>query len=469
MHQPIAFCIDDRGRLWVAEAYAYPRRLPFAGPVLPEDQKKNGDRILIFEDTDGDGKFDKRTVFMEGLNLVSGLEVGFGGVWVGAAPYLMFIPTTTKTTSRPGRRRSCSTAGTLSDTHETLNTFTWGPDGWLYGCHGVFTHSRVGKPGTPDKDRTPINAGVWRYHPTRHIFEVFADGTSNPWGLDFNDQGEVFIEACVIPHCFHMIQGGRYQRQARPALQPVHLRRHQDDRRSLHYLGATPHGGNNRIRQRRRRPRPLRPHVLPRRGLARRSTTASSSWATSTASRINMDMLKTKGSGYVASHGPDFLLANDAWARFINLKYGPDGNVYLIDWYDKQACHLNNPEVWDRTNGRIYKISYRGTKPVAGIDLQKVSDQELVELSAEQERMVCPACPTDSAGASRRPNAARRRRTHEATALEKSSSSPRTRTQPSFAALWALHVLAVGEQAISPRTEELRPGFAPGRSGWDST
>src|SRR5262249_17337695 len=82
---------------------------------------------------------------------------------------------------------------------------------------------------------------------------------------------------------------------------------------------------------------------------------------------------------YVASHGNDFLLANDAWARFINLKYSPDGNVYLIDWYDKQACHLPQPEVWDRSNGRIYKISYRGTKPAVGIDLQKCSDEELVQ------------------------------------------------------------------------------------------
>src|SRR5262245_52547355 len=94
--------------------------------------------------------------------------------------------------------------------------------------------------------------------------------------------------------------------------------------------------------------------------------------------RINMDVPKARGSGYVASHGHDFLLANDEWARFINLKYGPDGNVYLIDWYDKQACHHNDPGVWDRTNGRIYKVSYRGTRPVAGIDLQKCTDDELV-------------------------------------------------------------------------------------------
>src|SRR5262245_9534006 len=94
--------------------------------------------------------------------------------------------------------------------------------------------------------------------------------------------------------------------------------------------------------------------------------------------RINMDVPKARGSGYVASHGHDFLLANDEWARFINLKYGPDGNVFLIDWYDKQACHHNDPGVWDRTNGRIYKVSYRGAKPVAGIDLLNCTDEELV-------------------------------------------------------------------------------------------
>ena len=147
--QPIGFCIDDRGRLWVAEAYTYPK-------CAPEGEGK--DRIVIFEDVDGDGKFDKRTVFMEGLNLVSGIEVGFGGVWVGAAPYLMFIPHDAATDKPAGPPKILLDGWAYEDTHETLNTFTWGPDGWLYGCHGVFTHSRVGKPGTPAKDRIPINA-----------------------------------------------------------------------------------------------------------------------------------------------------------------------------------------------------------------------------------------------------------------------------------------------------------------------
>ncbi len=99
--------------------------------------------------------------------------------------------------------------------------------------------------------------------------------------------------------------------------------------------------------------------------------------------RLNVDILNPKGSGYVASHSPDFLLANDAWARFINLRYGPDGNVYLIDWYDKQACHTNNPQIWDRTNGRIYKISYRGTKPVS-VDLSKKTSAELARMQTNE-------------------------------------------------------------------------------------
>ncbi len=204
VHQPIAATFDHRGRLWVAEAHTYPIRAA---------EGEGEDKIIILEDTDQDGVFDHRTVFIEGLNLVSGMEVGFGGVWVGAAPYLMFIP------DRDGDDKPDSDPEILldgfgyEDTHETLNAFIWGPDGWLYGCHGVFTHSNVGKPGSDDAQRTRLNCGVWRYHPTRHEFEMFARGTSNPWGVDFNDHGQAFITACVIPHMYHIIHGARYQRQ----------------------------------------------------------------------------------------------------------------------------------------------------------------------------------------------------------------------------------------------------------------
>ncbi len=369
VHQPIALCLDDRGRVWVAEAYSYPIRRP---------DKEAKDRIVIFEDTDGDGTFDKRTVFMEGLNLVSGLEVGFGGVWIGAAPYLLFVPMKDGEDKPAGPAKVLLDGWAYQDTHETLNSFIWGPDGWLYGCHGVFTHSHVGKPGTPPKERIPINAGIWRYHPTRHVFEVFAHGTSNPWGLDFNDRGQAFCEACVIPHCFHIIQGARYLRQAGSHFNPYTYADINTIADHLHWQGANPWAGNERSSS-------------TGGGHAHCGTMIylGGAWPAEYRGemfmgnvhghRLNVDILKPKGSGYVAAHGKDFLLANDAWARFINMRYGPDGNVYLLDWYDKQACHRHEPEIWDRTNGRIYKICYRGTKPIHA-DLRKLPDSELVEL-----------------------------------------------------------------------------------------
>ncbi len=200
--QPIAMAIDDRGRLWVAEAYSYPKR------VADKDAK---DRILIFDDTDGDGRFDsangvcRAPEFGERPRGRIWRRVGRGGV------QFLFIPDRDGDDRPDGPPQVLLDGWGQHDTHETANSFIWGLDGWLYGCHGVFTHSNVGKPGTPDSERTPLNAGIWRYHSTRHVFEVFAHGTSNPWGIDFDSDGQMFITACVIPHLYHIIQGGRYQ------------------------------------------------------------------------------------------------------------------------------------------------------------------------------------------------------------------------------------------------------------------
>jgi putative membrane-bound dehydrogenase-like protein len=448
IYQPVAMCIDDRGRVWVAEAYCYPERKTIAkknaegktvrefspGPFVPEGEE--GDRIVIFEDTDGDGKFDKRKVFMENLNLVSGLEVGFGGVWIGAAPYFMFVP---MHDDKPaGEPQILLDGWGYQDTHETLNAFIWGPDGWLYGCHGVFTHSNVGKPDAPDSERERINAGIWRYHPTRHEFEVFAHGTSNPWGIDFNDYGQLFCEACVIPHCYHLIQGGRYLRQAGNHFNPYTYNDIGTIADHLHYVGGNPHGGNNRSDS-------------AGGGHAHCGTMIylGGTWPEQYRNqmfmgnihgrRINVDILNPSGSGYVASHGKDFLLANDAWARFINLRYGPDGNAYLIDWYDKQACHRREPEIWDRTNGRVYKISYEGTKHTP-VDLQTASNDELVQYQLDKNdwyvrharRILQERLTGDNAKAA---DLADVRAKLEKIAFDNSDDTRRVR------GLWALHVV----------------------------
>src|SRR5213075_2843376 len=173
-------------------------------PNCPGEPK---DSILIFEDTDGDGKADKRTVFYDKLTFSSGIAVGFGGVWVGAPPNLLFFPDKNGDDKPDSEPEKVLDGWAWEDTHETLNTFTWGPDGWLYGTHGVFTYSNVGRPGAPDSERVRLNAGVWRFHPVTHAFEVFAEGTSNSWGLAFNDYGQGFITACVIEHLYQVIQG----------------------------------------------------------------------------------------------------------------------------------------------------------------------------------------------------------------------------------------------------------------------
>jgi putative membrane-bound dehydrogenase-like protein len=374
LHQPIAFAIDDRGRLWVAEGMTYPRR-------MEGDEGK--DDIVVFEDKDGDGTFETRTVFLDKLNLVSGLEVGFGGVWIGAAPYLLFVPDENGDLVPDGPAQKVLDGFGWQDTHETLNAFNWGPDGWLYGTHGVFTHSRVGQPGTPDAERVVLTAGVWRVHPRTHAFEVFAEGTSNPWGVDFDAHGQAIITACVVPHLFHMIQGGRYDRQDGLGGHPNKFTF--DDIKTiadhLHWQGSDPWNGNNRsgatggghahcgclVYLGEQFPAEYRGAVLMNNVHGKRT---------------NMDLLEREGSGFVGRHGPDFLLANDKWFLGTSLRCGPDGSVFVTDWYDKQACHETHPEIWDRTNGRIYRISY-GTPKRAKETIADAKTEELVHAAID--------------------------------------------------------------------------------------
>ncbi|WP_080240986.1 PVC-type heme-binding CxxCH protein [Spirosoma rigui] len=366
--RPICFTTDTRGRLWVVEGHTYP---------VPAPEGQGRDRILILEDTNGDGTLDKRSVFAEGLNLVSGIEVGMGGVWLGAAPYLLFIPTDFKTDKPTGPIQKMLDGWGTDDTHEVLNSFRWGPDGWLYGTHGVFTHSNVGKPGAPDSERTKLNAGVWRFHPTTHQFELFAEGTSNPWGLDFNDYGHAFVTACVIPHMYNMIQGGRYFRQAGKHFNPYtydDIKTHADH---VHWVGERgPHAGNFRS-------------ASAGGGHAHSGAMIylGNSWPQSyrndifmnniNGAKLNQDHPVRAGSGYLVTHKPDFLTMNDSWSQWLNMKYDPSGSVWAIDWYDKNQCHSPNPDVHNKTMGRIFKITHENDKWVQ-VDLARASDRELV-------------------------------------------------------------------------------------------
>ena len=372
MTQPMAFCWDDRGRIWIAENRDYETR----GTGF----SSSGDsRILILEDTDGDGVADDRKVFFEGIPFPAGIAVGFDGLWLGAPPNLLFLP------DRDHDDRADTddieihlTGWGIRDRHETLNSFHWGPDGWLYGCQGFATPSRVGKPADGGRiyrhndpfpadmefegDPIDINGGVWRYHPTQQRFEVVAHGFSNPWGLDYDAKGQFFISACVIPHLWHVIPGGIYHRQGGKHFNPYVYR---DIRTIADHRHRSAHGGA----------RVYISDAFPPKYHGRIFMANIHEHAVLT------DTLEPKGSGFVGRHGDDFLLANNAqWIGF-SMEIGPEGGVYVLDWHDADIC---GTEVLNKQTGRVFRIMPKQSLATHWKgrydDLAKKPDRHLVEL-----------------------------------------------------------------------------------------
>jgi len=345
--QPIAYTMDDRGRLWVLENTNYPN--------CPGEKK---DRILILEDADGDGKAEKQTVFYDKVSFASGIAIGYGGVWVGAPPNLLFFPRKDNEDTFDGEPEIVLDGWGWEDTHETLNNFIWGPDGWLYGTQGIFTNATVGKPGAPDDERVRINAGIWRYHPTKKIFERYAEGGSNQWGIDFDDRGQAYFAACVISHMWQAIQGARYTRQAGSHYNP------------FTYENITT----------------IADFAYEKRAYCGAMIYLGGQWPdeyrnTFFFGDIHMNKLRNEkfvpnGSSVKSVKNGDFIVSKDPWYRGLSPQYGPDGSVFMNDWYDRVPCHQQR-EFTDRSNGRLYKISYGNPTPVK-VDLQKATDAELV-------------------------------------------------------------------------------------------
>ncbi len=376
VHQPIGFEIDDRGRVWVAECFSYERG-------TYDDQYQ--DRIIILEDTNGDGKMDLRKIFWQGPGPLSSITVGSNGVWALCRGELRYFEDQNHDDLPDGKPQILLEGWNYKTVrHNIVSGLTWGPDGWLYGRHGITDSSLVGTPETEPAKRTLIHCGVWRYHPERKIVQEVSSGTTNPWGFDYDEYGQMFFTNNVNGHLWHMIPGSHYIRMSGHGSDPNPYvyelmtkcadHDHWDsssgkwtDSRDTSGIHGKLGGGHSHCGG--------MIYLGDNWPLKYRN---SMFLCNTHGHRVNNDALEREGSGYVGTHRPDFLLTGSDWFRGTELKYGPDGSVYLSDWADLGECH--DRDGVHRTSGRIYKISYGDVKQPEKLDLNQLSDSELVKL-----------------------------------------------------------------------------------------
>lgn len=378
VQNPIAMSWDSRGRLWVAENYTYAER-------SQRFQLDLRDRIVILDGTDTD-QMTKRTVFTDKLQMLTGLEVGHDGVWVMCPPKLMFLPDRDHddVPDNDGEVVLDGFEVAQANYHNFANGLRFGPDGWLYGRCGGSCPGRIGKPGTPDDQRLALEGGIWRYHPATGQTEVLTTGTTNPWGHDWNRDGEMFFVNTVNGHLWHMIPGAHFTRpftldpntrtydlidfhadhwhfdttgawnESRDGVANQYGGGHAHSGAMIYQGGAWPGEYNDRLMT-------LNFHGR----------------------RVNQEILEPTGSGYVARHGKDFLIAADAWFRGMELSSGPDGNVFVLDWSDAGECHEHTGV--HRTSGRVYKVSVDNENETASSP-RNVREWSLAELVAAHDQ-----------------------------------------------------------------------------------
>jgi len=355
--QPVAFEFDDRGRLWVAEFLSYPKWAP-----------EGHDRIVLLEESTGTGRMNQRTVVWNKANYLTSFTLGFGGIWVTSPPNLYFLPCDFNA-DKPvvGEPQIILDGWSHAGTHNVVNNLTWGPDGWLYGCNGISSRSRVGPPGSTDAARVFIDGGIWRYHPVTKKLEQICTGMTNPWGMDWDERGELFCTNNVTAHLFHVIPGARFERSHEQDQNPYTYELMGGFADHKHYEGAWSDtkkglkladlgGGHSHV------------GAMIYKGKDWPEKYRNTIFMCNThGNRINTDKLELTPNGYVAHHGEDFLLTNDKSFRGVSLKMGPDGALYVSDWHQDGECHSGS----EVGSGRIYKIWY-GEKKLVSFDALKV-------------------------------------------------------------------------------------------------
>lgn len=384
--QPVFMTFDERGRLWVMQYLQYP--FPAGLKILSEDKFlratydkvpppppnhfKGRDKITIHEDSDGDGTFDRHKTFVEGLNIATSCVKGRGGVWVLNPPYLLFYPDRDNDDVPDGDPVVHLQGFGLEDTHSCVNSLQWGPDGWLYAAQGSTVTGVVKRYGSDERPVHSMGQLIWRYHPETRRYEVFAEGGGNAFGVEIDAKGRIFSgHNGGDTRGFHYVQGAYLQKgfaKHGPLSNPYAFgyfpaMKHPNVPRFTHtfvlYEGAAlPPRYHGRLLA----VAPLQSHLVASELVPDRSS------------------FQTKDLFHP-------LTATDPWFRPVDIKVGPDGAVYVADFYEGQIAHLRHHEgKIDPGTGRIYRLRAPAAAPLKPFDLGKCTTPELVELLRHENK-----------------------------------------------------------------------------------
>ncbi|WP_406695563.1 HEAT repeat domain-containing protein [Singulisphaera sp. Ch08] len=378
IRQPLDLTWDQRGRLWVVQYLQYPfpaglkvvkydqylRAVFDKVPPPPPHHVPGADKVTVLEDTDGDGSYDKIKDVLTGLNIVSSVLVGRGGIWVLNPPYLLFYPDADGN-DVPDADPTVHLSGFgLEDTHSVTNNLEWGPDGWIYGANGSTTTGTINSAVT--KNVHFKGQMIWRYHPETKVFEIYAEGGGNTFSLEIDSVGRVFSGTNGgNTRGMHYVQGGYAEKnwgKHGPLTNPYafgyyHHMLHEgfperfSQTFAIYEGGAFPPRYNGTV---------ISADALHNRVLASRLLRDTSTYRT-------VDL-------------PPIVVTNDRWFRPVDLEVGPDGAVYMADWYDSRLSHVDPRDNWHKESGRLYRLQAKGSRPIAPFNLAKLSGVQLVDM-----------------------------------------------------------------------------------------
>ncbi|GAB5559351.1 MAG: HEAT repeat domain-containing protein [Synoicihabitans sp.] len=381
IEQPVFLNFDERGRMWVVEYRQYPEpagleavsrdqfwRIIYDQKPLPPghpDFTPGLDRITIHEDSDGDGSFDSHKTFVDGLSLATSVVTDKDGVWVLNPPYLLFYPDADRDDVPDSDPIVHLDGFGIQDTHAVVNSLCWGPDGWLYGAQGSTVTSDVIVTGSDEGPVSRVGQLMWRYHPEQRRYEVFAEGGGNIWSCEFDREGRLIAGTNDHHVAYFYQQGGFYKKNfgKHGALSNPH---------AYDYFQGIPSPGHRRISN----------SVVSYDGanLPARYQDALIYLGT-LQGRVGAHQLKPADLNFKGQPIDAMLEAEDRWFRPVYFDSGPDGALYIADWYDQQVNHYRNHEgKISKIDGRIFRVRTKGSRPIGPIDFNSISTHELVEI-----------------------------------------------------------------------------------------